>query len=343
VPRARPLRRDRQIVRILGILRILLDGGAPNVRDVAARFKTRRETIYRDLRVLQEVGYPVGGDDERGGYGGRPRLLLPRQQPAPPITLTKPETAALVWAARQTEAHQPFKAALETALVKLHSLAGRDGRFALALDGAVGGWDRGVKDYKAFATTILRMVEAIVSSRRCLVQYRSPGRERWRRFPYDPYRLLWVHGGLYAVGKVPAYRNFATLAIDRIEKLDLMDEAFTVDPGFDPKRYEVEAFGVTWEKPITVVVRFRKDQAPYVREREWHPTQRLRQLRDGRVELTFRAGGMFEIMRWILGWGDAAEIVKPERLRASVIAILLATGRQYARRNSRRSRVAGSP
>jgi hypothetical protein len=54
---------------------------------------------------------------------------------------------------------------------------------------------------------------------------------------------------------------------------------------------------------MTVVVRFRPDQAPYVREREWHPSQRVRTLRDGRLELTLRAGGTFEFLRWILGWG----------------------------------------
>ena len=53
-----PHRRDRQIVRVLAILRLLLDGGRPSVHDLAVRFKTRRETIYRDLRTLQELGYP---------------------------------------------------------------------------------------------------------------------------------------------------------------------------------------------------------------------------------------------------------------------------------------------
>ena len=102
----------------------------------------------------------------------------------------------------------------------------------------------------------------------------------------------------------------------------MLEETFTVDPSFDPKRYETEAFGVAWGKPMTVVVRFRADQAPYVREREWHPTQRFRTLPDGRLEMTFRAGGVFEIVRWVLGWGDAAELVRPAALRREIASVL---------------------
>jgi hypothetical protein len=40
-------------------------------------------------------------------------------------------------------------------------------------------------------------------------------------------------------------------------------------------RYEAETFGVAWDKSMIVVVRFRSDQAPYAREREWHPTRLL--------------------------------------------------------------------
>jgi predicted DNA-binding transcriptional regulator YafY len=297
------------------------------VHQLAARFHTRRETIYRDLRALTDSGYPIAGDD--AGRLSRPRLAPGVQRGAPPVTLTKQELAALVWAAKQASGRQPFRAALDTGVTKLQSLVPRgEGRLGLALDGSVDGWQRGVKDYAGSGPTILRLVEAIVSRRRCKVAYRAPGRTEAKRFPYDPYRILSVQGGLYVVGKVPVYPNLATLAIDRIDSVDLLEEPFTVDPAFDPKRHEAEAFGVVWEKPVTVVLRFRADQAPYVREREWHPTQRLRTLKDGRLEMIFRAGGLFEITRWILGWGGAVEVIRPASLRREIASLLkLAAGK----------------
>jgi predicted DNA-binding transcriptional regulator YafY len=81
-------------------------------------------------------------------------------------------------------------------------------------------------------------------------------------------------------------------------------------------------------------VRFRADQARYVREREWHPTQTLRDLKGGGVELCFRAGGWFEIRRWILGWGDAAEVVRPAALRREVASVLQRAATAYDKRNT---------
>ena len=333
-------RRDRQVVRILGLLKTLIEGGRPTVHQLAARFKTRRETIYRDLHALEAIGYPIVGDES--GRLSRPRLASEARPTLPPVALTRQETAALVWAAKNAGSRQPFHAVLPTALAKLQALAaGREGRLAFAIDGAVGGWDRGVKDYTAVEPVILKLVEAIVSHLRCKVEYQAPSQSRPRRFPYDAYRLLSVHGGLYCVGRVPAYRNLVTLAVDRIRGLELLEEAFEVDGGFDPKRYEAEAFGVVWEKPMTVVVRFRADKAPFIREREWHPTQKLRTLPDGRVELTFRAGGTLEIARWVLGWGDAAEVVRPPALRREIAAILRSAATTYRRRT--RARIVEGP
>ncbi len=194
-----------------------------------------------------------------------------------------------------------------------------------------------VKDYSGLEALVLKLVEAILSRRRCLVEYRVPWRDKPSKFPYDPYRVALVHGGLYCIGKVPAYKNFTTLAVERILSLDTTGEGFTVAPSFDPERYEAEAFGVAWEEPMTVVVRFSADQAPYVREREWHPTQKIRTLRDGRVELSFRAGGSFEIIRWILSWGGAAEAIRPETFRKQLKAIHKTPLKRYERGRSGRA------
>lgn len=318
-------RRDRQIVRILGILDLMLQGGQFSVHQLAAKFGTRRETIYRDLRAIQDAGYPLCGDEF--GRLSHPRLVCAARRPAPHLRLSDEEIAALLWAVAQTSARSPFRQSLRTASTKLRAMASQEQ--AAAIDHVVveSGW--GFKDYAPHRQTILMLVEAILKRRRLEVVYRSPSAPAAKTYPYDPYCLLSAGGGLYCLGRVPHHEEVITLAVDRIQRLEITEGSFEVDPSFDPNRHRRESFGVAWEKPMDVTVRFSAGQAPYVRERLWHPTQTLRDLPDGGVELTFKAGGTFEIIRWILGWGDAAEVLSPPTLREQLRQILASARANY--------------
>ena len=72
---------------MLTLLRTLKEGGRPTVHTLAARFHTRRETIYRDLKVLQQAGYPVTGDS--AGCLSRPTLPADFRATALPLAFTK--------------------------------------------------------------------------------------------------------------------------------------------------------------------------------------------------------------------------------------------------------------
>ena len=85
---------------------------------------------------------------------------------------------------------------------------------------------------------------------------------------------------------------------------------------------------------VTVRVIFARALAPYIRERLWHPSQKLRDLPDGRVEMTLSVADTLEVRRWILGYGVQAEVVAPEGLRealrveAEQVAAMLQTQRR---------------
>jgi proteasome accessory factor B len=67
-----------------------------------------------------------------------------------------------------------------------------------------------------------------------------------------------------------------------------------------------------------VRVLFAQALAPYIRERLWHASQKLRDLPDGRVEMTLTVADALEIRRWTLGYGVQAEVVAPEGLREAL-------------------------
>jgi hypothetical protein len=60
---------------------------------------------------------------------------------------------------------------------------------------------------------------------------------------------------------------------------------------------------------------FAKEVATYIRERVWHPSQRLRERRDGRLEMSLATSGRKELTRWILSWMPHVQVLAPRQLR----------------------------
>src|SRR5437667_3088770 len=69
---------------------------------------------------------------------------------------------------------------------------------------------------------------------------------------------------------------------------------------------------------VTVKVVFAQKLARYIRERLWHPSQKFRDLTDGRLELTLHVADTLEVRRWILGYGVQAEVIEPAGMREAL-------------------------
>ena len=55
-----------------------------------------------------------------------------------------------------------------------------------------------------------------------------------------------------------------------------------------------------------VVIDFAPRAAPFIREREWHSSQRIDEHPDGSLTLHLEVGGLQEVKRWVLGYGKEA-------------------------------------
>ena len=63
-----------------------------------------------------------------------------------------------------------------------------------------------------------------------------------------------------------------------------------------------------------MVIRFQERVADYIREKKWHESQHLRELKGGGVELHLKLSSLAEVGRWILSWGGDAVVVRPAEL-----------------------------
>jgi proteasome accessory factor B len=69
-----------------------------------------------------------------------------------------------------------------------------------------------------------------------------------------------------------------------------------------------------------VRIRFDAWAARLIGERIWHESQEIQRLRDGEIELRLELGGLEEVERWVLSWGEHASVVAPRALRDKVRA-----------------------
>ena len=80
-----------------------------------------------------------------------------------------------------------------------------------------------------------------------------------------------------------------------------------------------------------VRIRFDTKVARFVQRRQWHPTQKIKRV-DGGIELTMEVAGTLELLSWVLGFGDKAEVLEPESLREEITGELARAAQHYRKK-----------
>lgn len=135
----------------------------------------------------------------------------------------------------------------------------------------------------------------------------------------DPYKLWYANGGLYLIAWDYRKEQFLAFAIERIRSVQLTNSRFNERADFDFEKLHESAFHMIWGEPQQVRIRFSAAQAPYVQERTWHPSQRLKEQSDGSVVMEMTVGDLGEVRRWLIGWGAEAEVIEPQALARDVV------------------------
>jgi predicted DNA-binding transcriptional regulator YafY len=174
---------------------------------------------------------------------------------------------------------------------------------------------------------VARATDAALRRRRVIMRYASASSARTREYVVEPQRISYADGGVYLIAFVPEYAQMRTFAAERIETLAVTDERF------DPKPLPVEPFGdslgVNTGRPEPIRIEFDASVAPYVKEREWHPSQQVDERTDGSILLTLDVCRDRPLRRWILSFGGLARVDSPARLAEEILAEVEAARERY--------------
>jgi predicted DNA-binding transcriptional regulator YafY len=175
-------------------------------------------------------------------------------------------------------------------------------------------------DHSRHLETIRTIQRALLDRKQVEGAYRSPYEGTTLTLTLHPYRLALVKSAWYLIARPSDETNPRTYRILRFKKVRLIDEPTQIPEDFDLKAY----FGNAWavyrgDQSYDVELVFSTVAGDIVAETIWHPTQQVRQHKDGKVTLTFRVDGLDEIVRWVVGWAGRVKVVKPVELKNRVV------------------------
>jgi len=156
------------------------------------------------------------------------------------------------------------------------------------------------------------VTNAIRLLRRLEIKYQTPGSDPVIR-KLDPYHGVRFEGDWYVVGFCHLRREILTFSLGRIIDAKMLSDSFEIPADFDFHKLTGSHFGIHWSNnEIDVKIHFNRSVAGYIKERKWHPSQEISSNPDGSLVLSLTVNHLLELKRWILSWGDMAEVLEPE-------------------------------
>jgi predicted DNA-binding transcriptional regulator YafY len=302
-----------RLERFLKIDELLRSRERCTAETLARHLEISERTIRTDLAFMRDrFDAPLISNRSRGWHYTDPSWRLPT------IPLTKGELFALTLGARMLDAYAgvAYATDLRSAVSRLAERLPEQEWLDL----------QQIADerliFKAGAETNLdlevwqHLEDACRESKQVWMRYYTASRNASSERVLDPY-LLHIYRGTnpYVIGYCHNRQAIRWFRVDRIRKLKLLDSPFQRDPTFDPKEH-LEAIFQHEVGGVEFLVRiwFDAQTAPYIRERRWHATQKLKEHEDGAVTLQMMVKGLNDLKRWVLGYGRGAVVLEPREL-----------------------------
>lgn len=166
-----------------------------------------------------------------------------------------------------------------------------------------------------------------------VITYQSFKAKRSNDIRFHPYLLKEFNNRWFLIGYQTRSKQIVNLALDRIIKVDYDLKATYLKYEFDADAYYKDVIGVTvntGERPQNILLWVDRYNAPYVITKPLHHSQQIeKQLEDGSIHITIKVQLNYELERVILGFGEAMEVLKPQRLRNRIASKLYSANHLY--------------
>lgn len=166
------------------------------------------------------------------------------------------------------------------------------------------------------------ITEAMMHNREVEIDYQKFGGSH-ETFHVRPYALKVYNRRWYLLGYIKAREDLRTIALDRMQHIELTDIYFELPKDFDARKYFANVVGIYVDKnlPVTKVrIRVYGVQVEYLRALPLHKSQEevLTRYEEKYSEFTYRLCITPELISQLLAMGDSVEVLEPVELREEI-------------------------
>lgn len=287
-------------------------GDFPNATTLSQEIEVSVKTIMRDLDFMRDrLTLPIAYEPVRHGYHYTEEVGA-----FPTMQITEGELFALLVAEKALQQYRGtnFEKPLVSAFRKMADSLPETVSLHLA------DWDQAIS-FRMSAVPLLdletfdTLAKAAAQRQQVEIVYRKAGQAAGQARVVDPLQLANINGEWFLFAFDHLRGDLRTFAPGRIQSVQLTGRTFERPRKFSLESRLRDSFGVmSGGDPQEVVIRFSAFAAEYIREKRWHASQQMKELKNGGLELRLKVSSLVEVQRWVLGWGGNATVVQPPEL-----------------------------
>lgn len=308
------LNKAQKFVRLLELVQ---RRGGIAAHELMRRFELDSRTLRRYLADLKDLGLPIRDE----GTGNERIISIDPTWARSGVQLTLAEVLSLHFGRTLFSFLEgtTFAADLEGAIERLQPAIARstadltrdlDRKFLAVGDHA--------KDYREGGDLLDEILTALLHSNPADAEYRA-ARGIGKFYRLEPLTLATYRQGLYLFARDVAEGKVKSFAVERFVQFSrLRREHFEYPADWNPRDLVRDSFGISAGVPEPVQAAFSPSVALYIRERRWHPSQRIEPMADGGVRLAMQVAITPELREWLLGFGPDVRVEAPDHLVAWV-------------------------
>lgn len=295
--------------RMIGILSILLQKEKVTAPYLAEKFEVSRRTINRDIEALCMAGIPLV--TQQGKNGG---ISIMEDYKIDKTLLSMSDMQAILAGLRSLDSvsgTNRYAQLMEKLSAGASSLMPGDAQLLIDLST----WNK-----EALTPKIELLHGAILSARTVSFSYFAPNGETHRTI--EPYNLLFQWSSWYVWGWCAKRRDFRLFKLNRMTDLQ-------VGAVFEKRSVPLPDLSRTRVFPDVYQVKAKIEPQYRWRLMDEFGAECFTQQSDGSLLFSFGFADKESIVRWIVSFGDGAQLLEPAELREDVLTFAKEICRKY--------------